>query len=185
MELVVTISIFAILLGIMIPSLNAVTGFRVRRAAESIGASLDRTKTEAMNRLVGEMMLERRSDGYYISFYLDRGRTAVGHEVKADQPEKIGPARLAVSYEKNGTDYEMKNGDKLILTYDREDGSFRCIQTEVMTQEKIQEFLNHAQDIPFFDDTGVYCTKICVRGGGTTRILTLDIKGGTYKLTAG
>ena len=34
-EMVVTVSIFAILLGILVPSLNSIIGFRVQRAANS------------------------------------------------------------------------------------------------------------------------------------------------------
>ena len=44
-EMVVVISIFAILLGILIPSLNSIIGFRVNRAGNSIAAALDKTKT--------------------------------------------------------------------------------------------------------------------------------------------
>mgnify|MGYP000178758703 CR=1 FL=1 len=70
----VIISIFVLLLGIMVPSLNSILGFRVQRAANSIASALDKTKIEASNRLVGEMMLERREDGYYISYIIDRGK---------------------------------------------------------------------------------------------------------------
>lgn len=59
-ELVIVVAIFTILLGILEPSVNSIFGFRVQRAANSIGAALDKTKTEAMNRLVGEMKLENR-----------------------------------------------------------------------------------------------------------------------------
>ena len=90
-ELVIVVAIFTILLGILEPSVNSIFGFRVQRAANSIGAALDKTKTEAMNRLVGEMKLEKQDDGYYISYYLDRGKASEGR-VKQDQPEKIAPA---------------------------------------------------------------------------------------------
>ena len=73
-EMIVVVSIFAILLGILVPSLNSILGFRVQRAVNSIAAGLDKTKIEASNRLVGEMRLEKRSDGYYISYILDRGK---------------------------------------------------------------------------------------------------------------
>ena len=72
-ELVIVVAIFTILLGILSPSLNAIPYFRMRRAAGSVNEALKRTKTEAMNRLVGEMKLEwKENDGYYISYYLDR-----------------------------------------------------------------------------------------------------------------
>ena len=53
-EVIIVVAIFAVLLGILIPSLNPILGFRVQRASEAIGGALDRTKTEAMNRLVAE-----------------------------------------------------------------------------------------------------------------------------------
>lgn len=58
-ELIVVIAVMTILLGIAIPSLNSILGFRVNRAANSIASALDKTRTEAMNRLVGEMKLEK------------------------------------------------------------------------------------------------------------------------------
>ena len=64
-EMVITVAIFAILLGILVPSLNSILGFRVQRAANSIASALDKTKIEASNRLVGEMKLEKLEDGYY------------------------------------------------------------------------------------------------------------------------
>ena len=61
-EMIVILAIFAILLGILVPSLNPIRGLRAKRAADSIGTALDRTRAEAMSRLVGEMKLE---SGFY------------------------------------------------------------------------------------------------------------------------
>lgn len=114
-ELIIVIAIFAILLGIAVPSLNSILGFRVNRAANSIAAALDKTKTEASNRLVGEMKLEKREDGYYISYYLDRGKVGGESNVKQDQPEKIAPARTIISYTTdNGTEQELAVGDSIV-----------------------------------------------------------------------
>lgn len=76
-----------------------------------------------MNRLVGEMVLEKTADGYYISYYLHRGKES---GIKQDQPEKIAPKSTLVSYTttQNQTAVEMQVGEKLIITYNREDGSF-------------------------------------------------------------
>lgn len=80
-EMVITVAIFAILLGILVPSLNSILGFRTQRAANSIASALDKTKIEASNRLVGEMKLEKLDDGYYISYYLDRGKVGTESNV--------------------------------------------------------------------------------------------------------
>lgn len=183
-EMVVVISIFAILLGILVPSLNSVLGFRVQRAVNSIAAALDKTRVEAMNRLVGEMMLERREDGYYISYYLDRGKTADTERVKQDQPEKIAPSRTIISYTtEDGIEHPLDEGTKLILTYNRENGSFRKIQYKEMTQDKILEFLSASQDINF-NDSEHYCTTITIKGGSRTRVIKLEYTTGKYTITA-
>ena len=59
-EMIIVVSIFTILLGILVPSVTSVFAFRAQRAANSMAAALDRTKTEAANRLVGEMKLEKK-----------------------------------------------------------------------------------------------------------------------------
>ena len=131
-EMIIVISIFAILLGIIVPSLNSILGFRVNRAANSIAAALDKTKTEASNRLVGEMKLEKREDGYYISYYLDRGKVSGESNVKQDQPEKIAPARTIISYATDsGSEQELAVGDSIVLTYDRATGAFLPLQEKV------------------------------------------------------
>ena len=97
-EMVVVISIFAILLGILVPSLNSILGFRVQRATNSIAAALDKTKIEASSRLVGEMKLEKRSDGYYISYILDRGKVNGQENIKTNEDEeKIAPSKTQIS----------------------------------------------------------------------------------------
>ena len=187
-EMVVTISIFAILLGILVPSLNSVIGFRVQRLTNSMDGALDKTKTEAMNRLVAEMMLEKREDGYYISYYLDRGKGSSGR-VAQDQPEKVGPSNLTMTYyevKKDGTGqmaHEMNTGDRVILTYDRETGEFRPIQSDVLTQSEINDILKNNQDIPF-NDTDSYCSSIVIKGGFRTRIITL-LPGGNVNANTG
>ena len=95
-EMVITVTIFAILLGILVPSLNSILGFRAQRAGNSIASALDKTKIEASNRLVGEMKLEKLDDGYYISYYLDRGKVGTESNVEQDQAEKIAPARTLI-----------------------------------------------------------------------------------------
>ncbi len=185
-ELIVVIAIFSILLGIAIPSLNSILGFRVNRAANSITAALDRTKTEASNRLVGEMMLEKRSDGYYISYYLDRGKVGSTSNVKQDQPEKIAPARTIISYttDTDSTDKVMNVGDKLIITYDRATGAFLPIQRSVISQGEILSDLEAGKDVPLQRD-GAYCTSITVKGGRRYKMISLIQATGKYTITSG
>ena len=184
-ELIIVIAIFAILLGIAVPSLNSILGFRVNRAANSIAAALDKTKTEAANRLVGEMKLEKREDGYYISYYLDRGKVGDKSDVKQDQPEKIAPARTIISYTTdNGTEQELAVGDGIVITYDRATGAFLPLQDKVWKQKEILSVLAAGEDIPL-TRTGEYCTQITVSGGSRYKRLSLIQETGKYEITSG
>ena len=187
-EMTVVLAIFAILLAVLVPSLDPVAGFRANRAASSFGAALDRTKIEAMDRLVGEMKLSWTSDGYYISYYLDRGKTGVREE----QPEKIASGRMKISYtDSNGTTVNLREGgtNELILTYDRSTGGFLPIQSRVWEQKDILKMLSDGEDIPLDrpeNSTQPYCEKITVHGvGQRTRIITLFQDTGKYTISAG
>ena len=187
-EITEVLAIFAILLAVLVPSLDPVAGFRANRAAISIGAALDRTKTEAMDRLVGEMRLSWTSDGYYISYYLDRGKTGVREE----QPEKIASGRMKISYtDSNGTTVNLREDgtNELILTYDRSTGGFLPIQSRVWEQKDILKMLSDGEDIPLDrpeNSTQPYCEKITVHGvGQRTRIITLFQDTGKYTISAG
>ncbi len=183
-EMVVLVSIFAILLGILIPSLNPILSYRANRAAKSIGVALDETKTQAMNRLVGEMRLSYDSDGYYISYYLDRGKKSDKSNVKEDQPEKIAPKGTRISYtDSNGRTVNLWEGEELILTYDRATGGFLPIQTRVWESEDILAELKEGKDIPL-TRTGAYCSSIIVQGGKSVYTITLDKDTGKYKIKA-
>lgn len=184
-ELIVVVAIFTILLGIAVPSLNSILGFRVNHAANSIASALDRTKIEASSRLVGEMKLEKRADGYYISYYLDRGKVGGASHVTEDDPEKIAPARTEISYtSSDGSSHVMAAGDSLILTYDRATGGFLPIQSTVISQEEILNDLKAGKDVPL-QKTGTYCTSITVSGGRRYKTLSLIKETGKYSITAG
>lgn len=184
-ELIIVITIFAVLLGIMIPSLNSIPGFRVNRAVGSITAALDKTKTEASSRLVGEMKLEKTSDGYYISYYLDKGKTGGESDVKQEQPEKIAPAGTRIIYTTDdGAEHEMDEGDSIVLTYDRATGGFLPLQENVWTQEAILAVLAQGEDIPL-TRTGACCTQITVRGGKRYKTIRLNTATGKYEVTSG
>ena len=185
-EMIVIVSIFAILLGILVPSLNSVLGFHAQRATQSIAASIDRTKIEAMSRLVGEMELYYGGDGYYVKYYLDRGKGRSLDE--GEQPEKIADRKVLISYiDSNGDNHDLKEGGRLILTFDRENGGFREIQSERISTEEMQNFLDKDndsyQDLQF-KDSGVYCSSIIVTSGLRTRIIRLNTATGTYSIQA-
>ena len=185
-EVIIVVAIFATLLGIMIPSLNSVLGFHVRRTTESICSALDRTKSEAMNRLVAEVKLFYvDGDGYYITYYLDRGKDGGSDEnVRDDQAVKIAPAKTRISYtDDKGKSHNMweTGNTTLILTYDRATGGFRQIQTEAIRQDKILEQLAAGKDIAFHD-SGSYCQSMTILGGGSQKSIQLNKDAGTYRV---
>ena len=187
-ELVIVVAIFAVLLGILSPSLNAIPYFRMRRAAGSINEALKRTKTEAMNRLVGEMKLEwKENDGYYISYYLDRCKVGGASNVQEDQPQKIAPANLTVTYTDNkGRVYDLRdiNSHALILTYDRASGAFLPIQQDVISQEQILSTLEAGNDISFPSLRGQYCQRITVTVGNHSRSVVINWQAGSCQLVS-
>ena len=199
-ELIVVLSIFALLLAIIVPSLNSILGFRVQRAANSIGAALDKTKIEASSRLVGAMKLEYRpNDGYYISYILDRGKIEENGDdiIKTDQDEeKIAPAKTSISYFVGGQEkfLDNRNNNKsnaIVITYDRATGKFLPLMktdgwegfpvlTKVKKQNGDDSYLSEMQ---LGEDQ--VCSKIVVKGGSRTRTITLMQDTGKYKITAG
>ena len=183
-EMVITVTIFAILLGILVPSLNSILGFRTQRAANSIASALDKTKIEASNRLVGEMKLEKLDDGYYISYYLDRGKVGSESNVEQDQAEKIAPARTLISYmTDDNVTHPMETGDSIVLTYDRATGGFLPLQENTWTQKAILAELDAGKDIPLTRE-GSYCTAIIVQGGRKIKTINMDINTGKYEITS-
>ena len=186
-EMVVIISIFVLLLGIMVPSLNSILGFRVQRAANSIASALDKTKIEASSRLIGEMKLEKRSDGYYISYILDRGKVNGQENIKTNEDEeKIAPSKTSISYKMEGDNEakEMTVGESLIITYDRATGAFLPVQQQ--SEDCWNGFDSWAwEDGKSIFTGGVYCNQIIVSGGGRTRIINLLKDTGKYEITAG
>lgn len=50
-EVIIVVAIFAILLGIMIPSLNSILGFHVRRTTDLVSGALDPDKNRGNDRL--------------------------------------------------------------------------------------------------------------------------------------
>ena len=187
-EMVVTVSIFALLLGILIPSLNSIIGFRVQKAANSIASALDRTKIEASNRLVGEMRLEKRSNGYYISYIIDRGKVDGKENIKWNEDEeKIAPAKTSISYKVEGSTDEIPlgEGDNIIITYERETGAFLPLQNQNETYwDGIDIFETLRKGNSIFTG-GNYCSQIIISGGGKKRIINLFKDTGKYEIQAG
>lgn len=194
-EMVVIISIFVLLLGIMVPSLNSILGFRVQRAANSIASALDKTKIEASSRLIGEMKLEKRSDGYYISYILDRGKVNGQENIKTNEDEeKIAPSRTQISYVINGNEQQLAENENIVITYDRATGAFLPVQQQ--SENCWNDFDSWAWEA-LRKGNSIYadradqltnlgnCERIVVKGGSRIRNIIFYKDTGKYEITAG
>ena len=194
-EMVVVISIFAILLGILVPSLNSILGFRVQRATNSIAAALDKTKIEASSRLVGEMKLEKRSDGYYISYILDRGKVNGQENIKTNEDEeKIAPSKTQISYVIHGKEQQLAENESIVITYDRATGAFLPVQQQSKdcwngVDSWAWETLRNGNSI-YMDRADQLknlgnCERIVVKGGSRIRNIVFYTDTGKYQITTG
>lgn len=202
-EMIVVVSIFAILLGILIPSLNSLIDYRAARAAKSIKTGFERLRTEAVSRLVAEMKLEKKSDGYYISYCIYKGKKS--GMVWTDE-QKIAPAKTKIEYklddlyqkgEINGQNYqEIKEGEihALLFTIDRNKGGFRALQEEQVTTDEVESFLENNEnltennkDLTYHDlksnNVEAVCCYIRVSGRMKKSIITLHQKTGKVTMS--
>lgn len=202
-EMIVVVSIFAILLGILIPSLNSLIDYRAARAAKSIKTGFERLRTEAASQLVAEMKLEKKSDGYYISYCTYKGKKS--GMVWTDE-QKIAPAKTKIEYklddlyqkgEINGQNYqEIKEGEThaLLFTIDRNKGGFRALQEEQVTTDEVESFLENNEnltennkDLTYHDlksnNVEAVCCYIRVSGRMKKSIITLHQKTGKVTMS--
>ena len=205
-EMIVVISIFAILLGILIPSLNSLIDYRAARAAKSIKTGFERLRTEAESQLVAEMKLEKKSDGYYISYCIYKGKKS---GMVWTEEQKIAPAKTKIEYklddlyqkgEINGRSYqEIKEGETnaLLFTIDRNKGGFRALQEKQVTTDEVESFLKHNEDLTYHDENNkdltyhdlksnnveAVCCYIRVSGRVKKSIITLHQKTGKVMMS--
>lgn len=195
-EMIVVVSIFAILLGILIPSLNSLIDYRAERAAKSIKTGFERLRTEAESQLVAEMKLEKKSDGYYISYCIYKGKKS--GMVWTDK-QKIAPAKTKIEYklddlyqkgEIDGRSYqEIKEGEThaLLFTIDRNKGGFRALQKKQVTTGEVESFLEHNEDLTYPDlksnNVEAVCCYIRVSGRVKKSIITLHQKTGKVTMS--
>ena len=195
-EMIIVVSIFAILLGILLPSLDSLIDYRATRAAKSIKTGFERLRTEATSQLVAEMKLEKKSDGYYISYCIYKGKKS---GMVWTEEQKIAPAKTKIEYklddlyqkgEINGQNYqEIKEGEThaLIFTIDRNKGGFRALQKKQVTTGEVESFLQNDTDLTYPDlksnNVEATCYYIRVSGRVKKSILTLNQKTGKVTMT--
>ena len=195
-EMIVVVSIFAILLGILIPSLNSLIDYRAARAAKSIKTGFEQLRTEAASQLVAEMKLEKKSDGYYIRYCIYKGKKS---GMVWTEEQKIAPAKTKIEYklddlyqkgEINGRSYqEIKEGEThaLLFTIDRNKGGFRALQKKQVTTGEVESFLENNADLTYPDlksnNMEAVCYYIRVSGRVKKSIITLHQKTGKVTMS--
>ena len=198
-EMIAVLSILAILLGILIPSLNSLIDYRATRAARSITTGFERLRTEAESRLVAEMKLEKKSDGYYISYYIYKGKKKTEEGTKYEMvwtdAKKIDPSKTKIEYklddsykkeEIDGKNYqELKQGKPLLFTIDRSKGGFRALQDEEVTSAEIESLLKDNINLTYHDETSNGMEAVCyyIRVSGRVKKSIIKLDRGTGKAT--
>ena len=182
-ELIVVVAIMTVLLGVMVPSMNSILGFKAKRAANSITAALDETKTQAMSRLAAEVVISQDNTGCYITYNLHRGKKS---GMVQEQQEKFADSHMNITYEtSDGVTHQLKD-QQLILTYDRENGGFAPVQTSALTTADLDEAVTKGTNVILKNQTtdsgNVYCKKITVATKFQKRIIELKVSTGTYSV---
>lgn len=174
-ELIMVIAIMGVLLGLVIPSLNALLGYEAQKAGEKLYSSIEEARTEAMSRLAGEMKLFKKDGSYYTTLCYSSGKSN-DYKMQQQEPELIGNRRVTISYALKDTPNMWKPIDEtgIILTYDRTTGGFRTLQSEWASIDKDNVEVK-------FRDTDKYCGKIKITGGLRTSIFTFNIESGTFQ----
>lgn len=121
-ELIIVMAIIAVLLTTVVFSITMVFSANAKACANDIQRAITDCKVTTMGKAEAYMEIYRDTDEniYSQMFVVENGST------EAMDPEKLGPARVAVSYKKNdGSEEELTaGGAKLKIAFDRASGSF-------------------------------------------------------------
>lgn len=127
-ELIVVIAIMSVLLGIFVYSISLVSGRDAQKCANNISDALDQAKSYAMAKSGSTdayMEIRKMGNNFYIAeFYVpnspvkDTGYTLI-------DTEKLGSGNVKISCNVGGSSYEIQGANKLKVTYDRLNGSFK------------------------------------------------------------
>lgn len=183
-ELVIVIALVGILLGLVVPSLNALLGYEAQKATEKIYASLEGSRTEAMSRMTGGIRIYQHNGNYYTQMNYNGGQ-AQNFAMLLQQEEQIANRRVRISYEVKGApDTWLPIDDTgIILLYDRTTGGFRSLQSAWPSVNVVKDPAGNLSTLGVtVNDSGKYCTRIKITGGLRTRIITFNIETGTFQI---
>lgn len=143
-ELIVVISIMAVLAGIITISVGNLSSWRLKSCAENLEKGLAQAKAVALSRDGTGLELSRVDGKLIMRIY--------------NEPEKIiGDESISVTYTKKGNTENqvlLEDGDTLVLKFERSSGAFMPVGTEDSGE-------------------AVYCTSILLERKGKQRNIIL------------
>lgn len=112
-ELIVVISILSIIGSGVFIGLSMISGKPAMSLCNKVESCLERNRTVSMGKANSQLTISYEADGYYSEEVLDGITTKT----------KIGDTKVAVSVSNGTTTYTMGLNDKIIINFDRSDGS--------------------------------------------------------------
>lgn len=144
-EVLVVVAIMAVLGGVGIMGVNAMSGKPAQKCSQQIIHSLERHRTATMGKVSAQYVISRESNGKIVAKeYLSNEETLSGDPANVYE---LGDKKTKVTYECEGTIKDIDSAP-LTLQFNRSNGAFKKVD-------------------------GVYCTKIIVQRGGRTYNITL------------
>ena len=147
MEVMVVVAILAVVGGVGIWGINAMSGKPAQQCAQKIVYSLERHRTSAMSKVDAVYRLDARNGKIYVDEYLTNDEGGVDLSNPPTTTAEIGASGVQVQYTLGAdpTLYDLP----LYLSFDRSSGAFKT------------------------QSGGAYCTKIIVKRGGREHTVTL------------
>lgn len=187
-ELVVVLAVFAVLLGVIIPSINMLPGMRCREAEGKLCAALEQNHTNGMNYFASAMRLyqDGETGDYYVEYYVNSKMDQKNYQMVCQDKIKIGSRKVTISYsvDHQAEKTEIKEFDELWLAYDRDSGSFHKIFSGCpkIVEKSHSEAPNPAPEIYYNGVKDSYYTEIYVSSGKRNRVIHLYPDSGQYQV---
>lgn len=144
-EVIIVVAILAVVGGVGIFGLNAITGRPAQQCSQKIVYSLERHRVSAMGKMQSKYVLRTDGDKVFVDEYLKNGDGDLG----TPSTSEVGSSGVKITYTCGSDEHELADGAPLTLEFDRSSGAFK----------------------PQAD--GTYCTKIVAKRGGREFEVTL------------
>lgn len=161
-ELIVVITIFAIMICILPMSISSVFTMNAKKCADDIDTALSLCKVNSMSRS-GDvyMRIVKETDGIYVESYVDDVVT---------ERDKIGNSSLSVLVYDSSAEPSMYNLEDgaIYFSFNRSNGSCCTISTAINLSHLPDDGLDDAEE------TELYYTSLVVRGYNKSYVIRLE-----------